>query len=127
MENNNNNNNITLLKHKIKKENLKNEIFISSKRKINNINQFYFKRASKLFNDLKYNEIFICGLGSCVNEAIKISIFITEAMPNIIIDNINTETILHFDEYLNEETKELIDTKNDRKSNLIKIKLIKKK
>ena len=48
-------------------------------------------------------------------------------MPNIIIDNINTETISHFDEYLNEETKELIDVKNDRKSNLIKIKLIKKK
>ena len=122
-----NNNNITLLKHKIKKENLKNEIYISRKRKSNNINQFYFKRASKLFNDLKYNEIFICGLGSCVNDAIKIAIFINEAMPNIIIDNINTETITHFDEYLNEETKELIDTKNDRKSNLIKIKLIKKK
>jgi len=122
-----NNNNIILLIHKIKKENLKNEIYISRKRKSNNINQFYFKRASKLFNDLNYDEIFICGLGSCVNDAIKIAIFINEAMPNIIIDNINTETITHFDEYLNEETKELIDIKNDRKSNLIKIKLIKKK
>jgi DNA-binding protein len=123
---NDNNNNITLLKHKIKRENLKNEIYISRKRKSNNIYKFYFKRVKKLFNDLKYNEIFICGLGACVNEAIRIAVFVKEAMPNIKIEDINTETITHFDEYINEETKERIDVKNDRKSNLIKIKLIKK-
>jgi hypothetical protein len=119
-------NNIKMIKSKYY-DNTENKIFVSLKRKSKNINQFYYKRVKELINDKKYKEIYICGIGACVNEAIKISIFITEAMPNIIIDNINTETITHFDEYLNEETKELIDTKNDRKSNLIKIKLIKKK
>ena len=47
-------------------------------------------------------------------------------MPSIEIGEITTETINHFDEFINEETKERIEVKEDRKSNKIKIELLKK-
>ena len=73
-----------------------------------------------------YNEIYICGIGACVNEAIKVALFIIEAIPSVEQSNIITDTISHFDEYINEETNERIGVKEDRRSNIIKIKLIKK-
>ena len=116
---------IIMLKKKIIRTNPINEIYISRKRKKKNIKQFYYSRALELFNNKRYKEIFICGIGACVNEAIKISLFITEAMPSIQLGEINTETINHFDEFVNEETKERIEVKEDRKSNKIKIQLLK--
>ena len=42
------------------------------------------------------------------------------------IENIETESISHVDDYKNVETNEIEVRKQDRMSNLIKIKLIKK-
>ena len=105
-------------------DNTENKIFVSLKRKSKNINQFYYKRVKELINDKKYKEIYICGIGACVNEAIKISLFITELMPELKVDEIKTSTVNHFDEYININTKKRIGTTNDRKSNLISIKII---
>ena len=105
-------------------DNTENKIYISLKRKSKNINQFYYKRVKELINEKKYKEIYICGIGACVNEAIKISLFITELIPNLKIDEIKTSTVNHFDEYIDINTKKRIGTTNDRKSNLISIKLI---
>lgn len=117
---------VIMLKKKIIRINPINEIYISRKRKKKNIKKFYYTRALKLFNDQGYKKIYLCGIGACVNEAIKISLFIKEAMPSIEIGEIITETINHFDEFVNEETKERIQVREDRKSNKIKIELIKK-
>ena len=100
------------------------KIFVSLKRKSKNINQFYYKRVKELINDKKYKEIYICGIGACVNEAIKISLFITELIPDLKVDEIKTSTVNHFDEYIDINTKKRIGTANDRKSNLISIKII---
>lgn len=116
---------IRMLKRKINKENKVNEIFISRKRKSNNILKFYYSRALELFNNLNYKEIYVCGIGACVNEAIKVALFITEGVPSIKTGEIKTETIKHFDEYINTETNERIGVKEDRKSNMIRIQLIK--
>ena len=105
-------------------DNTENKIYISLKRKSKNINQFYYKRVKELITEKKYKEIYICGIGACVNEAIKISLFITELIPNLKIDEIKTSTVNHFDEYIDINTKKRIGTTNDRKSNLISIKLI---
>ena len=105
-------------------DNTENKIYVSLKRKSKNINQFYYKRVKELINDKKYKEIYICGIGACVNEAIKISLFITELIPNLKVDEIKTSTINHFDEYIDINTKKRIGTTNDRKSNLISIKII---
>ena len=105
-------------------DNTENKIYVSLKRKSKNINQFYYKRVKELINDKKYKEIYICGIGACVNEAIKISLFITELMPELKVDEIKTSTVNHFDEYININTKKRIGTTNDRKSNLISIKII---
>ena len=104
-------------------ENSENKIFISLKRKSKNINQFYYNRVKELINDKKYKEIYICGIGACVNEAIKISLFIIELIPNLKITEIKTNTINHFDEYIDINTKKRIGTTYDRKSNLISIKI----
>ena len=104
-------------------ENSENKIFISLKRKSKNINQFYYNRVKELINDKKYKEIYICGIGACVNEAIKISLFIIELIPNLKITEIKTNTINHFDEYIDIKTKKRIGTTYDRKSNLISIKI----
>lgn len=117
---------IKMLKRKVNKENKQNEIYISRKRKGKNIVKFYYNRALELFNNKNYNEIYICGIGACVNEAIKVALFIIEAIPSVEQSNIITDTISHFDEYINEETNERIGVKEDRRSNIIKIKLIKK-
>lgn len=117
---------IKMLKRKVNKENKQNEIYISRKRKGKNIVKFYYNRALELFNNKNYNEIYICGIGACVNEAIKVALFVIEAIPSVEQSDIITDTISHFDEYINEETKERIGVKEDRKSNIIKIKLIKK-
>ena len=116
-------NNIKMIKTKYY-DNTENKIYISLKRKSKNINQFYYKRVKELINEKKYKEIYICGIGACVNEAIKISLFITELIPNLKIDEIKTSTVNHFDEYIEINTKKRIGTTNDRKSNLISIKLI---
>ena len=116
-------NNIKMIKTKYY-DNTENKIFVSLKRKSKNINQFYYKRVKELINDKKYKEIYICGIGACVNEAIKISLFITEVMPNLKVDEIKTSTVSHFDEYIDLNTKKRIGTTNDRKSNLISIKII---
>ena len=117
---------IKMLKRKVNKENKQNEIYISRKRKGKNIVKFYYNRALELFNNKNYNEIYICGIGACVNEAIKVALFIIEAIPSVEQSNIITDTISHFDEYINEETNERIGVKEDRRPNIIKIKLIKK-
>ena len=104
--------------------NEENKIYISLKRKSKSINQFYYKRAKELINDKKYKEIYICGIGACVNEAIKVVLFIIELMPNLKIDEIKTDTISHFDEYINVNTKRRIGATEDRKSNLISIKIV---
>lgn len=75
---------------------------------------------------MNYKEIYICGLGSCVNVAVKVALFIVESLPNLAIEKIDTETITHVDDYKDEESNELIERKQDRKSNLIRIKLVKK-
>ena len=116
-------NNIKMIKTKYY-DNTENKIYISLKRKSKNINQFYYKRVKELINEKKYKEIYLCGIGACVNEAIKISLFITELIPNLKIDEIKTSTVNHFDEYIDINTKKRIGTTNDRKSNLISIKLI---
>ena len=116
-------NNIKMIKNKYY-ENSENKIYISLKRKSKNINQFYYNRVKELINDKKYKEIYICGIGACVNEAIKISLFIIELIPNLKITEIKTNTINHFDEYIDINTKKRIGTTNDRKSNLINIKII---
>ena len=115
--------NIKMIKSKYY-DNTENKIFVSLKRKSKNINQFYYKRVKELISDKKYKEIYICGIGACVNEAIKISLFITELMPELKVDEIKTSTVNHFDEYININTKKRIGTTNDRKSNLISIKII---
>ncbi len=117
---------VIMIKKKIIRTNPINEIYISRKRKNKDIKKFYYSRATKLFNDKGFKKLYICGIGACVNEAIKISLFITEAMPSVEIGEITTETINHFDEFINEETKERIEVKEDRKSNKIKIELLKK-
>lgn len=117
---------VKFVKAKIQKGNNKpNEIFISRKRKDSNIEKFYYKRAYELLYNSSYNEIFICGLGANVNKAINVALFITEALPNTKTDFIQTETINHLDEYINEEDNNVIEVKDDRRSNLIKIKIIK--
>ena len=58
----------------------KNEIYISRKRQ--QVEKFYYKRAYNLIFSQNFKEIFICGLGSCVNLAVKVALFILEALPN---------------------------------------------
>ena len=115
-------NSIKMIKNKYY-ENSENKIYISLKRKSKNINQFYYNRVKELINDKKYKEIYICGIGACVNEAIKISLFVCELMPNLKVAEIKTSTINHFDEFIDINTKKRIGTTNDRKSNLISIKI----
>ena len=119
------NDKVIMLKKKIVKINKINEIYISRKRKEKNIKKFYYSRALELFNDKDYKEIFICGIGACVNDAIRIALFISDAMPSVKIGEIKTDTINHFDEFVHEETKERIEVKQDRKSNKIIIQLLK--
>ena len=104
-------------------ENSENKIFVSLKRKSKNINQFYYKRVKELINEKNYKEIYICGIGACVNEAIKVSLFIIELIPILKVSEIKTSTINHFDEYIDINTKKRIGTTDDRKSNLISIKI----
>ena len=115
--------NIKMIKTKYSGNYAENKIFISLKRKSKNINQFYYKRVQELINEKKYKEVYICGIGACVNEAIKISQFIIDLIPQLKISNINTDTINHFDEYIDIITKKRIGTTEDRKSNIITIKI----
>ena len=100
-----------------------NKIFISLKRKTKNINQFYYKRVQELINDKKYKEIYICGIGACVNEAIKVSLYIIDLIPTLKVATIETDTINHFDEFIDINTKKRIGTQEERKSNMITIKI----
>ena len=116
-------NNIKMIKTKYNGNSAENKIFISLKRKSKNINQFYYKRVQELINNKNYKEVYICGIGACVNEAIKVSLFIVDLIPQLKISSINTDTISHFDEYIDINTKKRIGTTEDRKSNLITIKI----
>jgi hypothetical protein len=121
------NKNLKLIKNKPTeslKKMAKNEIYISRKRQ--QIEKFYYKRAYNLIFSQNFKEIFICGLGSCVNLAVKVALFILEALPNLSIESIETDSIVHVDDYINEDNDELVLRKEDRKSNLIRIKIIKK-
>ena len=116
-------NNIKMIKTKYVGKYAENKIFVSLKRKSKNINQFYYKRVQELINDKKYKEIYICGIGACVNEAIKISLYIIDLIPQLKVSSIKTDTINHFDEYIDINSKRRIGTTEDRKSNIINIKI----
>ena len=116
-------NNIKMIKTKYVGKYAENKIFVSLKRKSKNINQFYYKRVQELINDKKYKEIYICGIGACVNEAIKISLYIIDLIPQLKVSSIKTDTINHFDEYIDINTKKRIGSTEDRKSNIINIKI----
>ena len=77
----------------------------------------------ELINDKNYKEVYINGIGACVNEAIKICLYIIDLIPQLKISLIKTNTINHFDEYIEINTKKRIGTTEDRKSNIITIKL----
>ena len=115
--------NIKMIKAKYIGKCVENNIYISLKRKSKNINQFYYKRVQELINDKKYKEVYICGIGACVNEAIKVSLFIVDLIPELKVSHIETDTISHFDEYIDINTKKRIGTTDDRKSNIISIKI----
>ena len=116
-------NNIKMIKTKYIGKYAENKIFVFLKRKSKNINQFYYKRVQELINDKKYKEIYLCGIGACVNEAIKISLYIIDLIPQLKVSSIKTDTINHFDEYIDINTKRRIETTEDRKSNIITIKI----
>ena len=104
----------------------KNEIYISRKRHPKlNLQKFYFNRIDKLFNTLNYKEIYLYGLGACVNDAIRVALFAKETLPLINIKSITSDTIPLYDEYITTTTSERVSTSNTRKTNLIKIKLTK--
>ena len=116
-------NDIKMIKAKYTGNNKENKIFISLKRKSKNINQFYYKRIQELINDKNYKEVYLCGIGACVNEAIKVSLYVTDLIPQLKVSSIKTDTINHFDEYVDVNTKIRVGTTEDRKSNMITIKL----
>ena len=116
-------NDIKMIKAKYTGNNKENKIFISLKRKSKNINQFYYKRIQELINDKNYKEVYLCGIGACVNEAIKVSLYVTDLIPQLKVSSIKTDTINHFDEYVDVNTKIRVGTTEDRKSNMIIIKL----
>ena len=116
-------NDIKMIKAKYTGNNKENRIFISLKRKSKNINQFYYNRIQELINDKNYKEVYICGIGACVNEAIKVSLYVTDLIPQLKVSSIKTDTINHFDEYVDVNTKRRVGTTEDRKSNMITIKI----
>ena len=116
-------NDIKMIKAKYTGNNKENRIFISLKRKSKNINQFYYNRIKELINDKNYKEVYICGIGACVNEAIKVSLYVTDLIPQLKVSSIKTDTINHFDEYVDVNTKRRVGTTEDRKSNMITIKI----
>ena len=116
-------NDIKMIKAKYTGNNKENKIFISLKRKSKNINQFYYKRIQELINEKNYKEVYICGIGACVNEAIKVSLYVTDLIPQLKVSSIKTDTINHFDEYIDVNTKRRVGTTEDRKSNIITIKI----
>ena len=116
-------NDIKMIKAKYTGNNKENRIFISLKRKSKNINHFYYNRIKELINDKNYKEVYICGIGACVNEAIKVSLYVTDLIPQLKVSSIKTDTINHFDEYVDVNTKIRVGTTEDRKSNMITIKI----
>ena len=116
-------NDIKMIKSKYTGNNKENKIFISLKRKPKNINQFYYKRIQELINEKNYKEVYICGIGACANEAIKVSLYATDLIPQLKVSSIKTDTINHFDEYIDVNTKRRVGTTEDRKSNIITIKI----
>ena len=126
MEDEINHSHLELIKNKIySPKNLENEIYISRKRK--NIEKFYYKRAEDLFNNLNYKEVYICGLGACVNHAVKIALITVDCIPGTKIENIETKTITHKDEFRDKLTGLTATINENRMSNFIKIKVIKEK
>jgi hypothetical protein len=105
-----------------------NEIFISRKRKYKNskgkLEKFYYQRAHYLIFDKHYKELYINGLGSCLNFAVSTALNLCECIPKLQVENISTETVNHSDYYIEERSKQVEMSSDERKSNLIKIKLI---
>ena len=117
--------NLKFIKNKVFSNKIKeNEIFISRKRK--NLEKFYYSRAHDLIFENNCKEIFVCGLGSCLNYAVSLALLIAENIPQVKIDKIETSSVNHVDDYINGDTGEVEIRKKDRFSNLIKIKIIKK-
>ena len=89
--------------NKIKYSNEKKEkkIFILYKRKLKNINQFYYKRVQELINDKIYKEVFLSDIDSCVNEIIEITLYTINLIPLLKVSSIKTDYFNHFDEYIN--------------------------
>lgn len=97
-----------------------NEIFISRSKR--NPEKIYLERGLELFKTHSVDEVFVSGLGSCLSLAVRISLKITDILPSVRIEEINTSTITHNDDYIDINSKE-IERRSDRNSNLIKIKL----
>ena len=117
--------NLEIVKNKIiSNKKFENEIFISRKRK--NPTKFYYERAYDLFFKLNFKDIYLYGLGSCVNLAVKTALIIIENIPNLKIELIETKTINHVDEFIDKNDMSLNFKNEERKSNLIKFKITKK-
>ena len=102
-----------------------NKIYISLKSRKINLNKFYLKRVEKLINEKKMTRFFVCGLGACVNFAVKFALFCVESNKELRIGKITTSTVGFRDEFLDLETEECVEVKNDRKNNLIEIEILK--
>ena len=88
-----------MVKNSIYKEKIKeNEIYISNKRV--GYEKFYYKRAYKLIYELNYKEIYIHGLGACINKAVRVALFITDCLPDLIIHNVETDTVALLDDFI---------------------------
>ncbi len=108
-------------KNKVLAEKAKfNEIFISRSKR--NPEKIYLERGLELFKTHSVEEIYVCGLGSCLSLAVKISLKITDILTAVKIEEINTSTITHNDDYIDVNSKE-VERRCDRNSNLIRIKL----
>jgi hypothetical protein len=94
----------------LRSNNLKNDVYINRKRNNLNLKEFYAKRVKLLFNDEKFENVNIYGLGACVHEALLTSVYIVKSYSNIEIKEITSDTV----------------DIEDKKINLIKIVLINK-
>jgi hypothetical protein len=57
-----------------------------------------------MFYKQSFKEIYICGLGSCLNSAVKIALNIIDICSNVSIDKVETESIILQDDYKDSQT-----------------------
>lgn len=103
---------------------------------------FYIKVVKNLFNEKKYNEVYVNGLGACLDLAIEVCYYLKLNISNVEINNISSSSILVKDKKtfssekksntsLTNNTEQLeVDTEVickecERYVNLITIKLVK--